>query len=233
MRRKAFLVCHCTEIESITFQALRQMTEEIFENIGYGINRFAILFLDDYGKVQSCNCPYKQHERFDGIYLRAIRLIQFTSYYARRKHQQQAYMAFELVNQAKLVIRLVWAFEEDDASFYRLVKQIIQRFDEVLSVNYAGADQLEEDKDVELFVQGVSTNHRSFFENGIAHNNQLSDRVDPRMPFLYAYTLTAKGVECYFPQLLEERFENYILDVQWKATYNEAIANGAVLPLPR
>ena len=234
MHRKAFLVCHCTGAESIPFRALRQAAEGIFGDVGCEINRFSILHHTESGKTQAHNCLYKQCEKFDEVRSGESRLLQFTSYSARAKHPQQAYMAFEFLPQrvSALVISLVWGPAGDETLFYQRGKHIAKRLGAVVRVNYAAADTLEADKDVELFVQGAATNHRSGFENGLAHNNQLSDRVDPRMPFLYAYTATEEGQERYFPQLLGEPFEAYIQDAQWKTACDQMIEAGKVMPLP-
>lgn len=158
MHRKAFLVCHCTGAESIPFRALRQAAEGIFGDVGCEINRFSILHHTESGKTQAHNCLYKQCEKFDGVRSGESRLLQFTSYSARAKHPQQAYMAFEFLPQrvSALVISLVWGPAGDETLFYQRVKHIAKRLGAVVRVNYAAADTLEADKDVELFVRGGS-----------------------------------------------------------------------------
>lgn len=246
MKKKGFLVCKGTSKNDYLFRDYRLLAEKCFGESNCDIIRFTLKHLDEKRKEKSISYRYlpDKYRTYDDMKVGQCPLAMFYSVQPKSKTQDlEFYLVISHRTSEKFAVRVTWTIKEySEEKYIELVRAIRKELDGFLDVIYLFAGSIDMDKDVELLMQGVSTDHRNVFENAIARNIQKANYFDDRLPYLFPYTYCATMPEAWavgcderktvlINSLITSSMDEYHFNSTWSKYYEWLQENESVIPL--
>jgi len=220
-------------------QELRELSEKIFDILGYPIGEAAFRFGNVYKNVR-----YSSNRKgcFDAFSLDELSLAQF---YLLPKEGKLPYdikcsLDFSKNKEGDFSITCVFIPHESEKKISDVIAGLTGDMLEILengfSIRYFCMDKMENIKRPERFVYGiVSEDVRNDLENSVAHSIQLSHLTHHKMPFLFLFNyfyceqevvfLESKRIntkekdnycyELFFPENSQKGFDEYANNPEW------------------
>ena len=247
---KTFFICDCSKSRIKSVKHLRELSENIFQLLGYQIGEFAIRFGNTY---KSISYSSKKKERFDELSFDKIELAQFYLFPTGGliPFDLKCSLDFSKNKEGDFSITCVFIPQETKNTICdtitNLADEIICILENLFTIRYFCMDEMENIKRPERFVFGiVSEDVRNDLENSVAHSIQLSHLIHHKLPYLFLYNhfyseqriafldskrLNEKENYCYeifFPENCQRSFSEYSESKKWNQIYKNLTELGVV-----
>ena len=246
MQKKGFLFCKGTSTNDYLVRDYRLFAEKCFGESKCDIIRFTLKRFDEKQKERSISYRYlpDRYRVYDDMKAEQCPLAMFYSTQRTSKTQD---LEFHLVishrTPENFTVRATWTIKEFSIDGYiGFVRAIRKELEGFLEIMYLFSGTIDMDKDVELLMQGVSTDHRNLHENAIARNIQKANYFDNRLPYLFPYTYCANMPETWaigcderktvlINSLITCPIDEYHFNSTWSRYYELLRENKSVIPL--
>ncbi len=239
--KKAYFLIRGEIKKSDTFYAIRVMMEQLSENLMFKIDRYSIAYLADNGKEIYRSYLYTQNKRikFDSVPIEAVKIAMFKSCPVQKNViEAQLFITLSFCKDGDWSLTIVWWTDPSKKlGLEEKIQMVLNVLKDIFSVHYLCADQMEDKKAVEPFVEGILSEERTDLENSVARTIGGLRFTDKRLPFLFPYTFVMEHdgskIEFSFsrPDLIDEPLESYLRDPEWKACYQSWMERGLIAPL--
>ena len=234
---KCFFICDCSRCNIKSVKELRELSEKIFEILGYPIGEAAFRFGSVYKNVGYSS---NKKEYFDAFNLDELSLAQF---YLLPKGGMLPYdikcsLDFSKNKDGDFSITCVFMPQESEKTICDVIAGLTGDMLDILengfNIRYFCMDKMDNTKRPERFVYGiVSEDVRNSLENSVAHSIQLSHLIHHKLPFLFLFNyfyceqevvslelkrLKEKDDYCYelfFPENSQKGFNEYAQNPEW------------------